>query len=204
MSLAPLSSARFAVGSVGFLSPTLSAAPASTLEGLRGSAASDLFAWKDQLELSGKKPGTISAGPIQASFEERIFSSLASLKIAVSQYAMHLSHDERHRIFERLDGVINVDDWHEEDPLPQLPSFRNFLKWMIYAKRFDWSSIGVSNRGQILVAWSRPKLALTANFSGDNKVTWTAVVQTDEGEAHTVGSCSLQYFTKQSEFFLGA
>jgi hypothetical protein len=139
----------------------------------------------------------------QTNYAERLFDCLVSLKVAASQYAMHLSAHERHRIFNRLDSVINVEDWHEDDILPQIDSFRNFLKWMIYSKDFSWSSIGVSNDGNILVAWSRPNLALTANFSTQNKLTWTAAIETDNGPAHAVGTCSLQYFAKQARFYLG-
>src|ERR1700722_14074374 len=48
-------------------------------------------------------------------FSERLFDSLVSLKVAISQYAMHLDSDERHRLFEELDSKINLDDWHEDD-----------------------------------------------------------------------------------------
>src|ERR1700676_1059471 len=84
--------------------------------------------------LSSNKPQTVTrVDPQQSSFEERIFGSLAALKIAVSQYAMHRSSSERHRIFDQLDFVINEDDWHEEDSLPRTQSFQDFLKWMIYS-----------------------------------------------------------------------
>jgi hypothetical protein len=140
----------------------------------------------------------------QTSYAERLFDCLVSLKVAASQYAMHLSPQELHRIFDRLDSVINVEDWHEDDKLPHLDSFRNFLKWMIYSKDFSWSSIGVSNEGNILVAWSRPNLVLTANFSTQNKLTWTAALETEHGLAHAVGTCSLQHFAKQAFFYLGS
>src|SRR5487761_1059138 len=82
------------------------------------------------VEASAKTAGTVLRSvPQQASFEEKIFNSLVALKISVSQYAMHLSNDERRRLFVRLDEVINIEDWHEEDTLPILGSFINFLKW---------------------------------------------------------------------------
>ncbi len=156
-----------------------------------------------RIQVSAEKSGTLfQSVPQQASFEEKLFDSLVSLKVSVSQYAMHLPLGERHRIFDRLDSVLNIDDWHEEDRLPLLRSFQNFLKWTIYSRRFDWSSIGVSNEGNILIAWSRSKLALTANFSSEGIVTWTAAVDTETGPAHAVGSCSLQYFAKLSVFYL--
>src|SRR5712664_1442484 len=51
----------------------------------------------------------------EESFERKLFEALISLKVVTAQYAMHLSADERHRLFDELDRLINFDDWHEED-----------------------------------------------------------------------------------------
>jgi hypothetical protein len=132
----------------------------------------------------------------------RIFDSLVSLKVAVSEYAMHLSQEERNRIFNRLDAVINVEDWHEEDTLPRLDSFKDFLKWMIYAKRYDWASIGVSESGNTLIAWTTPDVTLTASFGGKNNVSWTATIETVKPQDHAVGRYTLRNFAKQALFYL--
>jgi hypothetical protein len=155
------------------------------------------------VQVSPPKPAAL-VGLIQqkSSFEETLFNNLVSLKVATSLYAMHLSAEERARLFARLDSVINTEDWHEDDSLPRSESFVNFLKWMVYSNDFSWSSIGVSNEGNVLVAWSRPDLVLTAQFFVQNKVTWTSTVETKEGPAHTVGTCSLQYFATQALFYL--
>jgi hypothetical protein len=127
-------------------------------------------------------------------FEENIFNSLVSLKVAVSQYAMHLSSNERHRIFEQLDSMINVDDWHEGDDLPKPSSFQDFLKWV---------SIGVSQDGNIMVAWRTRRVLLTANFASQDSVRWTAQIKSDAGETgHAVGKCPLRLFSEQAMFYL--
>jgi hypothetical protein len=155
------------------------------------------------VQVSARNPHSVTRSvPQQISFDERVFDSLVSLKVAASQYAMHLSSEERARLFARLDDVINIDDWHEEDTLPIPASFVNFLKWMIYSEHFGWSSIGVSDDGNILVAWTIPSLTLTANFFQQNKVSWTASVQSESGRAHSVGTGTLQHFSKQALFYL--
>ena len=144
--------------------------------------------------------------PDSASLEAQIFNSLVSLKVAVSQYAMHLSTEERHRIFEELDYLINVDDWHEGDTLPNIVAFRDFLKWMIYSKYFKWISLGVSEEGGMLVAWKTKRVLLTARFSGlagQEGVRWTAEMTSDKGEVgHAVGKCPLRLFAEQAMFYL--
>jgi hypothetical protein len=126
------------------------------------------------------------------------------LKVALSRYAMHLSNAERHRLFASLDGLLNTSDWYEEDVLPRQASFINFLKWMLYARNFDWESLGVSDEGTMLVAWLTTRVHLTANFHDDERVAWTSRVQSETGVEYAVGTSSLQYFARQTRFILDA
>jgi hypothetical protein len=157
-----------------------------------------------QVVVQGKAIKTVSRSvPEAAGFEERVFNSLVSLKVAVSQYAMHLSTEERQRLFGELDSVINTEDWHEEDQLPAIDSFRDFLKWMIYSKYNKWISIGVSDDGLLQVAWKTTGVLLTALFAGKEFVRWTAQIAAENGEkGYTVGRAPLRLFTKQAMFYL--
>jgi hypothetical protein len=162
-------------------------------------------AFSTNLVLQANGSRTLVQREIQAkAFSERLFDSLVSLKVAFSQYAMHLDSNERHRLFEELDSKLNVDDWHEDDALPRPTSFVDFLKWMIHAKYFDWTSIGVSAEGTILVAWKTPRAMLTANFENSGSVRWTAQVKSENGEVgQSAGKCTLRLFTEQALFYLG-
>ncbi len=145
----------------------------------------------------------ISERPVAKSFDEEVFDSLVSLKVAVATYAMHLDQAERQRLFDELDSKLNVDDWHEGDTLPAQTSFVAFLKWMIFSKYFRWTSIGVSNDGNILVAWNTPSVLLTANFAPAGIVRWTAQVNSQNGEiGHSVGKCPLRLFSEHALFYL--
>ena len=73
---------------------------------------------------------------------------------------------------------------------------------MIYSKHDGWSSIGVSDQGNILVAWTTPAVTLTANFGGQNNVTWTATIETVKPKDHAVGRYTLRNFSKQALFYL--
>jgi hypothetical protein len=195
----PVSSATFA--NIAPLEGELISAQRETIAALSGKIQrlSD-----QQILLGSSKPQVVTRlAPQQANFEEKVFGSLVSLKVAVSQYAMHLSTQERHRIFDQLDFVINVDDWHEQDALPRPQSFQDFLKWMIYSKYFQWTSIGISEEGNVLVAWRTARVLLTANFLGSDNVRWTAkIASEDEEPAHAVGRCSLRLFAEQAMFYL--
>jgi hypothetical protein len=129
---------------------------------------------------------------------------LVQLKVAVAEFATHLTREQREQIFRQLDNVINPDDWHDGDELPKGPAFRDLLRWSIHSKLYNWASIGVSEEGHILVAWISSRARLTANFGGDGQVRWTSRVQTSSKSepAIAAGRCSLVYFTKQAQFVL--
>jgi hypothetical protein len=153
------------------------------------------------LEGNASRMMTLSARP-PAPIEETLFNVLVGLKVSVSLYAMHLSQDARHKIFDQLDALINPADWYEEDDPPRQEAFQEFLKWLIYAKFFEWTSLGVSDEGHILVAWNTAQTLLTANFGGSGDVRWTARLQSDSGVEHAAGKSSLKFFEKQAQFYL--
>ena len=131
-----------------------------------------------------------------------IFNSLVELKVGVAQYAMHLTSDVRAKLFTNLDEIINTEEWYEEDVLPQFSSFRDFLKWTIYSKRFNWTSIGISDEGNILVAWKSAKALLTARYDGEGRVWWTVAVNSDDEKDFAAGDCSLEFFEKEARHYL--
>jgi len=151
---------------------------------------------------TGAKKTVVRETPVQLTLEQRVFDSGVQMKVAVAQYAMHLTPETRHKLFHDLDDVVNVADWYEEDPLPRHESFRDFLKWTIYSKRFNWLSIRVSDEGNILVAWRSARALLTANFGGNSRVLWTANRTSPDGGIHTAGDSPLQFFEKEATLYL--
>jgi hypothetical protein len=201
------------------MSTSLQTVPARSTSALGGSwrwtagldaSRSAINEWQDALQrtdgrsqftLYGEKRGSfVTRSHDAAQLESKLFDALVKLKVAVAKYAMHISSDERHRIFEELDSLLNCDDWHEGDTLPAADSLVAFLKWSIYSKRIDWTSLGVSNEGHILVAWRSPRVQLTAAFAVPDEVKWTARVESKTGIEHAAGKSSLQYFAKQFSF----
>jgi hypothetical protein len=145
---------------------------------------------------------TVRTTPIRPSFQQRVFDARVEMKVAVSNYAMHLAPETRAKLFHDLDEVVNVDDWYEEDALPNTVSFRDFLKWTIYSKRYNWLSIGFSDEGKILVAWKSECGLLTATFGGNSRVLWTATRSSPEGETYAAGESTLQFFEREARLYL--
>lgn len=175
----------------------------ATLERLFYDSRSNVAFPREQYILSGKSPKTIvRESPNQSTLENRVFDSGVKMKVAVSQYAMHLSQETREKLFQDLDEVVNVEDWYDEDALPREESFRDFLKWTIYSKRFNWISIGISEEGNVLVAWKSEHALLTASFEGNSRVIWAVKRVSEEGETHVAGNSPLQFFEREASFYL--
>jgi hypothetical protein len=145
---------------------------------------------------------TVRTTPVHPSFQQRVFDASVEMKVAVSNYAMHLTPETRAKLFHDLDEVVNVEDWYEEDALPSALSFRDFLKWTIFSKRYNWLSIGFSDEGYILVAWKSERALLSATFRGNARVLWTATRSSPEGETYAAGESTLQFFEREARLYL--
>lgn len=156
------------------------------------------------IELAQNQAGVVDwVGSADSNFEQKVFDALVRLKVSVSQYAMHLGREVRNKIFADLDAIINVNDWYPEDEFPGSNSFRDFLKWTVYTRRFDWSSLGVADNGDLLIAWVKGDSLLTGHFDGKGRIWWAYKKETADGAEHASGDCTLQRFSRQYDFYLG-
>ena len=114
---------------------------------------------------------TVSTVP-GADLEDMLFENRASLKIAVSKVAMHLSSEWREVLFRQLDTLLQLDNWEDGDStLIEQSTFMTFLKFVIYAKPSRLPSLGVSVRGHLLVAWSKNGEHLSIEYLPNDQAT---------------------------------
>ncbi|MER8745885.1 hypothetical protein NKH54_22785 [Mesorhizobium sp. M1004] len=139
--------------------------------------------------------------PASANHAEKIFDTLIALKVETSKVAMHLSIAARNRIFAELDYILDVETWDEGDYLPDIESYKRFLKWIIFTGDTTWTSLGVDDGGRILVAWVREQQTMTANF--DEVVRWTKRADMEGAIQISLGEFTLTHFARQSNAFLG-
>lgn len=138
--------------------------------------------------------------PASTSSLARIFDTLVDLKVETSKVAMHLSSAARNRLFSELDYVLDAETWDEADRLPDIDSYRCFLRWLVFTGDTTWSSLGVDDNGRILVAWVQDRQTLTANF--DEVVRWTKRADTEGAVQISLGEFTLTHFARQSSAFL--
>ncbi|MDL2405197.1 hypothetical protein PY650_05920 [Rhizobium calliandrae] len=139
---------------------------------------------------------------VDADLQSQLSSVAISLKIATSRYAMYMGFEERERLFGELDFLLDPDGWYEEDKYPSLPSYINFLKWLIEARRSDWTSLGFDDGGNLLAAYKRGENLLTAAFMPDEFVHWTSKLADADGVELSTGKSPLVTFVRTAKMLL--
>lgn len=133
---------------------------------------------------------------LNISNETKVLAHLFDLKVIIAQYSMHLTSEKRNRLFAQLNRIMAADSWHDDDPLPKVDSFRGFLKWALYSRWKDWSGIGFSNEGNLLVAWRAGEDRVTAEVQGAERIKWSTSAIIDGAREIAAGICSLKRFPK--------
>lgn len=125
-------------------------------------------------------------------------STAMDFKVATAQFAMHLPSEDRNRLFSELDYLLNAEGWDEEDSVPPIAPYTNFLRWLIATRRMDWSSLGFDADGNLLGAFVGEKGTVTAAFFAAPIVHWTAGFTTEDGEEISAGQSPLRSFVTTS------
>lgn len=112
---------------------------------------------------------------------EMIFDTLASFKIHLSSVAMHLSSDERTRIFHKLDGLLDADEWDVRDAVPAISSFKTFLRLILAKRPARRPSIGAGFEGHLIAAWVNSSGRLTIECLADDKIRWSLITTLPDG-----------------------
>lgn len=117
-----------------------------------------------------------------ADLNTRLFKNLSELKILTSKFAMHLPQTTRSALFSKLDNILNVDDWHEDDNLVQPASFMTYLRFITFEKNIRSHSAGISNAGNFLAAWKNAEGKITLEFLPNDVIRWSLTKSTADGD----------------------
>jgi len=121
-----------------------------------------------------------------------------TLKEAATFYAMYMNFAERDKLFKQLDFLLDPEDWHDEDKVPEKASFISFLKWTVATRRFDWTSLGFDQTGSIQVAFVNGSNQFTAAFAPSDRVNWASQIKTEDGFDYSAGQTPLRTFATTS------
>lgn len=123
---------------------------------------------------------------------EQLHDALARAKMLTSQVAMHLDDDWRNRLFEQLDDLLDLEDWHAGDEPIEAESFQTFLRMIIYHRSVRRPGLGLSDRGFLIAAWTKDGDRLTMEFFPDDRIRWVLSCETDGQLERASGETSVR------------
>jgi hypothetical protein len=107
-----------------------------------------------------------------ASIEERLYESLAGVKVYTSQVAMHMERELRSRLFAQLDSLLDPEEWVEEDEPLRQASFGTFLKVLFLFRPDRRPGLGISANGHLIGAWTHGDNRLTIECLPGDRARW--------------------------------
>jgi hypothetical protein len=113
---------------------------------------------------------------------EKLFNKRVDLKIATNYVASHLSTVARSKLFQQLDLMLEDGEWDKNDPLPQVESYKSFLKAFLFIGTSKLPGLGISNIGNIISAWTNGRDRLTIEYLPTNQVKWVLSRYDEIGE----------------------
>ena len=119
--------------------------------------------------------------------EERLFDASASIKVLISQVAMHMDASWRDGLFRQLDSLHDPEEWDLEDTPIEKGSFGTFLKAMIKLAPTVKPGLGASYKGHVVAAWTRDQDRLTVEFYPSDRVRWVISNLTEHGMERFAG-----------------
>ena len=133
-----------------------------------------------------------ASGIADKTLPEKLYDALARVKLLTAQVAMHLDTEWRSRIFEQLDDLLDVDDWHEDDDPIKASSFETFLRMIIFHSPSRRPGFGVSNRGYLIAAWTSDSDRLTIEFLPNDTVRWVLSCEVDGETERAAGETTVR------------
>lgn len=164
--------------------------------------ASSGVSWRD-VQPAGLMGATRSRKPqplagtvkdLSHSFEERISLRHWDLQIALSRFAMYMSANELMRFHIHLDRLVNAEAWPLDEELPDPASFVAFLRWRLHSPWREWSALGFTPSGRLLVSWHAAGEQVTAEFFADERIRFTVLAKGTGGQIINAGSAHLRDF----------
>ena len=169
-----------------------------------GAGGDSAYIERDLHRLASNKSPTLSVTSTQSqgrnstspsTLAERLYYSLADIKIMTSQVAMHLDDTWREKLFRRLDGLLSVDSWDEKDKVLQRDSFSTFIRLILLQKPPRQPSLRISQRGYLLADWTTGRDSLVIEFLPKDELRWVLVRYSDGERESAAGQTPLRRFT---------
>jgi hypothetical protein len=104
--------------------------------------------------------------------EGRLAEKRAAFKRVAASVGMHLDPEWRNRLFAKLDGLMDHEEWDPDFALPSEQSFSTFLRMIIYLHPTKRPGLGLSPKGHFLASWSKGNDRIVIEGLANDEVRW--------------------------------
>lgn len=110
--------------------------------------------------------------PTAQEIDTKLFESRSSFKVAFANIAMHLSSDWRSKLFSQIDALLSPGDWEASDLPVSGDSSLCFIRTILYLKPERRPSVGATQDGNLIAAWTNGENRLTLECRPNDLVRW--------------------------------
>ena len=104
--------------------------------------------------------------------DERLYDATATVKIKMSNVAMHIGTEWRDKLFNQIDSLHDIKEWDEDDNPVNKDSFGAFIKELILLKPDNHPGLGLSFNGNVIAMWRKNNDKLIIEFLANGKAKW--------------------------------
>ena len=124
---------------------------------------------------------------------EVIFDHLVKLKLASADFAVHLDNLWRAGLFQKLDDLLDADEWDFTHEMPSLESFKSFLRMIVHSRVTKRPSLGATSDGKIVASWRAGDGRLVVECLSNDDVRWVASRQIDGKPVSAAGTSPVAF-----------
>jgi hypothetical protein len=104
--------------------------------------------------------------------EGKLLEKRFSLKKIAASVGMYLDQGWRKKLFDKLDALLDAEDWQEDFRFPSEESFSTFLRMIIFLHPTRRPGLGMSSKGHFLASWHHETNRLVVECLGKDEVRW--------------------------------
>lgn len=146
------------------------------------------------LEYASRAPGSRVRSPVESTTDApEMFERRVALKMLTSSLAMHLEAQWRTGLFCELDDLLEEDGWVSGDRLPEIASFKTFLRLVIHLGHVRRPGLGSTHEGNIVAAWTTGRDRLTVECLAEDQLRWVLSKNINGEHVSVAGRCSVSF-----------
>ena len=150
---------------------------------------------------SGSERGITTAGTPESRPLEDLYSWTSSAQALISANATRIRGEVFARLIDRLNDLLDPDEWELGEPMPSLSSFGAMLRFLVENAELVTPMIGLLRSGHFELSWlAAPDKLTVLEFRDDGAVDWLVFAPAGPGQAtkeRGVGTCAFELIWKR-------